>query len=99
MTTNNGGPVWLAGVATDTYYAQDQMPRVVRALPAKHGSSASRGCEEVRPAVFKHLPWAFPVYQQIEIERFGLIFAGERGPDLHEVSGQTRCGGTPPGNQ
>jgi len=44
-----------------------------------------------KPSCFVAFFWVFSVYQQIEIERFGLIFAGERGPDLHEV----RCGGTP----
>lgn len=40
----------------------------------------------------------FPVYQRIGNERVGLVFAGERGPDLQGVSGGRARWGSPPGN-
>jgi len=38
------------------------------------------------------------LHRRIAIARFGLIFAGERGPDLPGVSGAFGAEGTPPPN-
>jgi hypothetical protein len=49
--------------------------------------SVGKRCQMGATSGFRALSWAYSVYERIEIERFGPIFAGERGPDLHEVSG------------